>query len=255
MSDNEIDKVANGIIDGSIESAEVKGNNSIAFPLSEAGKYTVVAVTYNENEEVQLHNALIFDFEPAGKPNPWVSLGNCGYTDDFVFTSYFETESADDVASYPVEIYENKEQPGMFRLQNPYGPESFYGEVEGAVFADGNHNIVINATDPEGVYIELQSTGLDLGDAEIGIYSMAGYYLDEGKTLEEVKVAGVCGTYKNNIITFPKEALAIVLGEKMYKANIYGAWKIDMNALQKQTGRFLHLIGTLCRSLFLQGIH
>ena len=85
----------------------------------------------------------------------------------------------------------------MFRLQNPYGPESFYGEVEGAVFADGNHNIVINATDPEGVYIELQSTGLDLGDAEIGIYSMAGYYLDEGKTLEEVKVAGVCGTYKN----------------------------------------------------------
>lgn len=233
LSDNEIDKVANGIIDGSIESAEVKGNNSIAFPLSEAGKYTVVAVTYNENEEVQLHNALIFDFEPAGKPNPWVSLGNCGYTDDFVFTSYFETESADDVASYPVEIYENKEQPGMFRLQNPYGPESFYGEVEGAVFADGNHNIVINATDPEGVYIELQSTGLDLGDAEIGIYSMAGYYLDEGKTLEEVKVAGVCGTYKNNIITFPKEALAIVLGEKMYKANIYGAWKIDMNALQK----------------------
>lgn len=201
--------------------------------IHEAGKYTVVAVTYNENEEVQLHNALIFDFEPAGKPNPWVSLGNCGYTDDFVFTSYFETESADDVASYPVEIYENKEQPGMFRLQNPYGPESFYGEVEGAVFADGNHNIVINATDPEGVYIELQSTGLDLGDAEIGIYSMAGYYLDEGKTLEEVKVAGVCGTYKNNIITFPKEALAIVLGEKMYKANIYGAWKIDMNALQK----------------------
>ena len=53
LSDNEIDKVANGIIDGSIESAEVKGNNSIAFPLSEAGKYTVVAVTYNENEEVQ----------------------------------------------------------------------------------------------------------------------------------------------------------------------------------------------------------
>jgi hypothetical protein len=33
--------------------------------LTEAGKYTVVAVTYNENEEVQLHNALIFDFEPA----------------------------------------------------------------------------------------------------------------------------------------------------------------------------------------------
>ena len=56
---NEIDKVANGIIDGSIESAEVKGNNSIAFPLSEAGKYTVVAVTYNENEEVQLHNACL----------------------------------------------------------------------------------------------------------------------------------------------------------------------------------------------------
>lgn len=55
----------------------------------------------------------------------------------------------------------------------------------------------------------------------------------KGKTLEEDKVAEYVVLIKIILITFPKEALAIVLGEKMYKANIYGAWKIDMNALQK----------------------
>lgn len=232
LSEKEIEEIVNGIKDGSIEAEEAFESGSIAFPMSEKGKYTVVAVVYDENEKVQGYNSLTFDFEPAGLPNPWVSLGMCEYTDDFLFTSYFETENADDVISYPIEIYENKDQPGLFRLQNPYGPKSFYGEVEGATFADGDHNIVINATDPNGVYIDLQSTGLDLGDGEAGMYSMAAYYLDNGNALEDVKAEGVCGTFKNNVITFPKETLALVLGEKIYKVNTYGAWKIDMNALK-----------------------
>lgn len=238
LSDSEIKQVADGIMDRSIESTEATGSSSIAFPMSEPGTYTIVAVTYDENEIAQKYNALTFDFEPAGVPNPWVSLGVCKYIDDFIFTSYFNSASAEDIEPYFIAVDENKDQPGLFRLQNPYGPESIYGGVEGAVFAEGNHHIIINATDPNGVYIDLQSTGLDFGEGEIGIYSLASYYMAKGESLEEVKKAGLCGTYKNNIISFPKESLALVLGDKIYTANTYGAWKIDMNVSDAHRSAF-----------------
>jgi hypothetical protein len=95
----------------------------------------------------------------------------------------------------------------------------------------------IDATDPEGVWIEgVYGTGLDIDMyGHMGVTSFAWYKADEqGATKEEVKEVGYCGVYVDGVITFPVKGLVAVNGAgKAYFANINGEFALDMsNMLQ-----------------------
>ena len=75
------------------------------------------------------------------------------------------------------------------------------------------YNIEINAADANGVYIPVQNTGLNWGDGNFYVYSMAAYYLDNGASLDETKAKGVCGTLKDGVITFPSKSLLFAFFE------------------------------------------
>ena len=157
-------------------------------------------------------------------PAPFKSLGMATYRDDFIASMFGFAPVV-----YEVEIEENELNPGEFRLVNPYG--EIYPENEEGDWDDSqDYYIVIHAEDPDGVYIDMQATGMDWGYGMIYVYSMAAYYMDGGNSFEDVKAAGYMGTYDKEagIITFPVQGLATIDDDGMYYGNSNGAFLIAM---------------------------
>lgn len=151
----------------------------------------------------------------------WLSLGMASYTDDFL-TKLFGLNPV----TYEVEIHESVATSGVYRLVDPYG-KNFPNNKEGDYDASQIYYLEINASDPDGVYIERQKTGLNWGYGIFNPSSLAYHnYLSKGKTLADAKAAGVCGTLKEGVITFPTNSLVTVLGSSAYLSNANGAFKV-----------------------------
>ncbi len=180
--------------------------------------------------ETTPYGAATYEFT-AGASQPWTSLGMATYTEDFMTTFY----GVDNV-SYEVEIQENGLTPGLFRLVYPYGEAYPYNEAYDDGTADWDltqtYYMEINACDPNAVYITQQLTGMDWGYGNVGVWSMANYYMvNGGYSLEEVAAAGYCGTYADGVITFPEATLLINMpdySDGWYYANYNGAFRVVM---------------------------
>ena len=169
------------------------------------------------------------NLERPAQTEEWRSLGMATYTEDCV-TTYFNVENV----SYQVEVREKTDQPGLYRIINPYGAAYPYNE-EGDYDTSKEYFIEIDATDPEGVYMPgVYGTGMNWGYGEFSISSLAYYYMaTNGATFEEVKDAGYCGVLADGVITFPAKSLLISLAEynggSFYYANNNGAFRLDMS--------------------------
>ena len=196
-----------------------------AYPMTESGNYKALAITFDAEGNPLEAFAKDFEFYMAGQENPWKSLGYAVYTDDIILPAYGNSPM-----SYYVEVLENQEQPGLFRLVDLCGPE--YPFYPYGTYEEGSH-IEIDATDPEGVWIEgWQSTGFDLGSGVIEITSMAWYQANkQGATKEDAKEAGLCGVYADGVITFPVDGMLFAIGDKAYYGNRNGAFALDMTNL------------------------
>ena len=224
-ADADLEATIDGMIAGDVPCDTLYEGGYYAHQLTATGKYVALAVTFDENKEPYDYYATkAFEFWLAGesKPeDPWQSLGYAMYTEDCL-TTFFDLPNE----TYPVEVREHKEQPGLFRIIHPYAACGADTEEE--------YYIEIDATDPEGVIIPgLYGTGLDAGHGEVSITSMAYYYMAaEGYTKEDVKDGGVCGVYADNVITFPAESLLISMANykngDLYTSNVNGAFKLDM---------------------------
>ena len=100
--------------------------------------------------------------------------------------------------TYEVEIEENNDTPGLYRIVKAYKPVADAFGVEG-----GEENVEVNAADPEGVFIDLQPIGMDLGYGPQSIVTWGAYQMLIGGAFDEVKAAGMLGTLKDGVITFP----------------------------------------------------
>lgn len=196
------------------------GYTTLATGLSDGTSYTVVVWGTNGYQTV----TATAEFATEKNPEVFKSLGMGTYTEDYLFGLFEGLENV----TYEVEIEESVDNPGKYRLVNPYGAAYPFNQP-GDYDDTQDYYMVINAQDPEGVYIPLQGVGCDWGYGEWTIYSMAANYLDGGYPLEEVKTAGFCGTLKDGVITFPVKSLLITadgLGGKLYYANTAGAFKV-----------------------------
>ena len=198
----------------------VAGYSDIVSGLKDGTSYTLVVWATNGI----LTKAEFVEFTTTKSPEVFKSLGKGTYTEDFLAGLFEGMENL----TYEVEIQESVDNPGKYRLVNPYGAAYPYNEP-GDYDDTQDYYMVINAQDPEGVYIPLQGVGCDWGYGEWTVYSMAANYLDAGYTLADAKAAGQCGTLKDGVITFPVKSLLITadgLGGKIYYANQYGAFKV-----------------------------
>lgn len=144
-------------------------------------------------------------------PEPMVLLGTGYWTDDVVGPLF-----GLNTTTYPVEVYENLKAPGYIYLKDLY-TNAFkqtlideFGIAEESIPTWETSYFAIKVEDPTAVEIPAQYIGLDIGDGEMGIWSLS------------------TGTLENGIISFPAKGLAIQDNDGAYYANNNGATKLYM---------------------------
>ena len=220
-ADEDANTAVQGMLAGTVPCDTLTEVGFYAYPITASGNYKVLAITFDAEENPVEAHSTDFEFWVAGDSNPWESLGYAMYTDDIM--AGFLKEPAN--YSYRVEVLANKEIPGLYRVMNP---AAFFGAD-----TSKDYYIEIDATDPEGVWIEgLFEIGLDLGAGAMSVTSNAWYEVatsEDGATKEDAKVAGLCGIFADNVITFPNKGLVIAMGGKPYSyGNMNGAFKLDL---------------------------
>ncbi len=195
--------VADALAAGELEGTAVQaGRIEVPFNGEELGseKLQIVVAVINEGA---VKTVVTSGFEYyGGGSNPWKSLGTGTYTESLLCTIFNGLEPV----TYDVEILENSEQPGLYRVMDPYGNDVYpYAEND---CAPAGRYLEINACDPQGVYIPLQSLGFDWGYGEMMYVSEGARYL-ENYDMETLKEAGYLGAViEGNILlpTFIQEA-------------------------------------------------
>lgn len=190
--------VADAIAAGELETLDVEsGRIEVPFNAEELGGNNFqIIVTVLADAEVMSVATASFEYFGGGK-NPWQSLGTGYYTDDVLLPLFYEGGTP---VTYEVEILEHTENPGLYRIMNPYS-QNVHPNGDADYAPEGMY-IEVNATDAEGVYIQQQSLGMDWGYGEMQLVSNGARYLG-ANDFETVKGAGYLGVVKEGVITFP----------------------------------------------------
>lgn len=188
--------VADALAAGELEGTAVQaGRIEVPFNAEELGSEKLqVIVAVIVDGEVKTVVSSAFEYYGGGS-NPWKSLGMGTYTES-ILCSVFKL----DAVTYEIEILENTETPGLYRLMNVYA-NSTYPYAEDDCAAEGTY-LEVNACDPEGVYVPQQSLGIDWGYGDISFVSGGANYLSN-YDFETIKNAGYFGTLKDGVITLP----------------------------------------------------
>ena len=164
--------------------------------------------------------------------------GYAMYTDDLLT---FYTGAAPLV--YPVKLQERDDQKGIFRMVNAYG-EDYPWNDPGNWDASKDYYIIINATDPEKVYISPSAVDMGLAWQYGKFYTLnlAGNYVelaeastDAAKQKEYLdKAEPYYGKYENGKITFPANSFYMAMdglkdGAWNWYGNASGAFSLVIN--------------------------
>ena len=189
--------VADALAAGEVTGTDlVAGYNNIAIEEGMTGELQVVVASVAEGAAMDVA-AYKFEYYGGGA-NPWNSLGMGLYTDGIIPSMYNLSSE-----TYEVEILENNETPGLYRVVKPYGeawPHAGYNAETPADYFE------IDATDAEGVLVMPQMLGVNLegGDTALGFASYGAYMYNAGKaTLEQLKGAGYLGKVIDGVIKLP----------------------------------------------------
>lgn len=157
-------------------------------------------------------------------PETWHHAGTVDWTDAFL-APWFGLGPV----TYTVDFDESDETPGRYRLVNVYGEANPYNEP-GDWDDSKDYYIVINADDPDWVWMETSNTGVDWGYGFFKLSSYPGYAIsDYGYTLDEAKadLGNYFGTMSGNVITFPEYSL--LKGDDDGWANCPDSYTITLN--------------------------
>lgn len=185
--------------------------------LKDGVSYTVIVWATNG----ALDKILTAEWTTDKIPEVYNSLGMCTYTDDFL-TGAFNIQNL----TYEVEIQESAENKGKYKLIYPYDGKFGYNEP-GDWDDTESYDIIVDATNPDRVFITPQEIGVNWGYGMMQIASLAGYYLAAGYPAETIIANGFqFGTLKDGVITFPESGCVYNYGAKWVTANKNGATKI-----------------------------
>lgn len=227
---DDITAVADALAEGELEGTRVQaGRIEIPFNAKELGSEALqIIVAVIAEGKVKTTASTHFDYV---NPKAWKSIGIGTYTESFVGPFF-----GMDPVTYEVEIQENTEKPGLYRVMNAYA-NGVYPYSNNDCAPKGSF-LEINACDPNGVYIPMQSLGFDRGRGEISIVSEGARYLEEND-FEIVKNAGYFGTLKDGVITLPSFNLGsgdnvsyyqgiIYMGDRSYYAGIQNGFSLTL---------------------------
>lgn len=165
-------------------------------------------ITIGDSENTSPYGLSSYSFNII-YPAPYTSLGSAQYTEDLLTAVYGIGND-----TFPVEIQQSDENPGVYRLKNLYNVNSPFFQLYS--FSDGygttsDYYITIDCSNPDAVTIAEQPLG----------FTLEGY--------GEIKVKSVePGTFKESVITFPTEGLALNIPSVSdnYPTNGSGLFKV-----------------------------
>ena len=209
------------VISGAVETVTVTESGEVRIPCKYSGACTMVAIGYAEGE-MQAYSAAAFDFTLG--PSDWTTIGTGLYTDHIFCLNLVNSSTGEPAppVQYPVQVQESNTTPGVYRILKPYAPDVYGYAGDFGYDTSKNYNIIINASDPDYVYISGQAIGIsDQGDAmmicTVGGLNYDLLYPQYGEaTFNLLKQKGIIkGTLKDGVISFPA-------GELLYSfASIY----------------------------------
>ncbi|MCH5224457.1 MAG: hypothetical protein J1D77_00610 [Muribaculaceae bacterium] len=230
------DELIAAIEEGKVDYTTVtsSGNVQIPFDEMETGTYNIAVVAYVEDDVKNTYTNSFFYIASDSDYDPnegWTSLGYVEYTDGFVVAFLF---TGTDEITYEVEIQENDETPGLYRLVNPYGTyfAGFFGDQSSSKDTPAKY-ITIDATDPVHVKL-LQDSQVITFFGEVSMmstWSYADMYEQEGYSVEIIEGEDLYGSLTDGVITFPATSLASMWSDEpgeYYAAN----YALDYDAYQ-----------------------
>lgn len=207
------------------------------------GDYTDITLQIGDETYTTPYGVSTYSFSAGA--TAWVSMGKGYYRED-LFTSWYAVDNL----IYEVEIEKNVVEEGMYRVVNPYG-EGFPYNDPGDWDDTQNYYMVIDATDPDYVWIPAFNTGCDWGKGEFNFLSFVQYYLNKGKTLDAIKSSNpeLFGTLKDGVITMPEpNSMLAARGEDgyyysnpngMFAVALPGSRIADYSLAYEYKGRFI----------------
>lgn len=143
----------------------------------------------------------IFDFEAASNL-PWTKMDNAKFNENIIYGTFTGEENK---VFADVEVYEHPTKAGVYKVIDPF--KTLYGDLG---FIGTSPNMVINATNPDNVFVELQNTGISGGTDGVYYYFNEGWYCDEYE--EDLDPAFICTLTNDNgnvTITFPYHSCTV----------------------------------------------
>lgn len=237
-ADVDASAVADAIAAGELEGIEVvDGTNNVPIPEDLSGKLQIIFVVMN-GKSVKTVVSVPFEYY-GGEKNPWKSLGQGYFVDDMILPLFGYAPD-----TYPVDIEESTDTPGLYRLVKMYSAVAADFGVE-----SGTGDVLIHAENPNAVYIPLQPLELTLG--KNGPFSLS---TDAGELVEKygfdavfAQLPNIFGKLADGVITFPvlegknsadepvNYQTWIYLGDKAYFGGRNGAFQIILPGVQAQS--------------------
>lgn len=165
------------------------------------GMDNLVLYTFDEDGNPQYrsgNNKVLIHHENADQ---WETLEGEGLYTDCMVTDLMELGPGE---AYKVTVQQSISTPGYYRIVNPYGKTSPFGDRTTHT-CDCNHYIYINAVNPQRVYIERSIPGVSLNGSNYLIFSCAVENLIY-ESPEDID-PNLWGTKSGQVITLPENTV------------------------------------------------
>lgn len=213
---------------------EATANIHITFNPDELvyGNYVGGTISFDADNFSTPFGATSYQFKAGASAYEDVEGGKGKFRDGLISALY-----GIEVLEYDVQIQQDAHTPGIYRVVAPYGQKGWSGANPWYTEFDENESntdMIIDATDPDFVYIKgTFNTGVTLNSSEgdISAISYVQFLLDNGNSLDLIKSKKpeLFGTFKDGVFTFPAKSILMYLGsDGPYYGNSDGMLRVAM---------------------------
>lgn len=213
---------------------EATANIHITFNPDELvyGNYVGGTISFDADNFSTPYGATSYKFTAGASAYEDVEGGKGKFRDGLISALY-----GIEVLEYDVQIQQDAHTPGIYRVVAPYGQKGWSGANPWYTAFDENESntdMIIDATDPDFVYIKgTFNTGVTLNSSEgdISAISYVQFLLDNGNSLDLIKSKKpeLFGTFKDGVFTFPAKSILMYLGsDGPYYGNKDGMLRVAM---------------------------
>ena len=197
------------------------------------GNYVGGTISFDADNFSTPFGATSYQFKAGASAYEDVEGGKGKFRDGLISALY-----GIEVLEYDVQIQQDAHTPGIYRVVAPYGQKGWSGANPWYTAFDENESntdMIIDATDPDFVYIKgTFNTGVTLNssDGVLSAISYVQYLLDKGNSLDLIKseMPELFGTFKDGVFTFPAKSILLYFGSggDLYYGNTDGMLRVAM---------------------------